>query len=115
MSKSNTPDEESPYSLGRDQLWLIANGTQPELIWNADELIHDLLMNGAELPDHCLKLRGGKISKLVLTFGRHTTPPFSPHYEVGFYDGAIFRGLDGYRIYPDPTHWIPLPKPPRSA
>ena len=77
-----------------------------------EELLAILSLTGHELPDHCWGKRNTKLSKLVLTVGRYGHPPYGAHYEIGFYDGEMFRGLHGYRIYPDPTHWIQLPKPP---
>ena len=108
----NLPDEESLFALGQDQLWYRAAEITPELSVDGEELLMSLSLTGHDLPDHCWVKRSAKLSKLVLTVGRYDHPPYGAHYEIGFYDGEMFRGSHGYRIYPDPTHWIPLPKPP---
>ena len=108
-------DEEPFFALGRDKLWFSIEDGTPELVLDAGDLIKTLLVNGEDLPDHCLALEGGKVSKLVLTYSRYESSPFGSSYEIGFFDGEMFRALNGYRIYPDPTHWVPLPKPPRAT
>jgi hypothetical protein len=109
-------EDEAPFSaLGRDKLWLSIEDEISELTLDAGELFKILLLQGEELPDHCLALEGGKVSRLVLTFSGYESAPFGASYDIGFFEGEMFRALNGYRIYPDPTHRVPLPKPPRAS
>ena len=103
------------FALGNDQLWFDAEVVQPELSVDGQKIIEYLALEGYDLPDHLLEKQSQKFSRFVLTFGSSESLPYKSNYEVGFFDGEWWRGLHGYRIYPDPTHWIPFPKPPRRA
>src|SRR5262245_55871468 len=99
-------------SLGRDEIhaigpyaaeWFRVDEVVPALQISVDILIEHFQLNSIDLPDHFLALRGGKVSKYILTLSyidsEETRPFFNPHYEIGFFDGKQFRGLDGYAIY----------------
>jgi hypothetical protein len=64
-----------------------------------------------------------KDGSLVLLFGRHARPlyqglarrgPGDPWWDIGLYtlEGNWWT-QHGYPTYSAPTHWMPLPEPPR--
>ena len=96
-------------------LWLNVDEVLPVRVFDSEQLISVLSSNGIwklnKDEEFRNDLKGLKVSKLVLTFGRDQYS--NEHYEVGFFDGNRFRELSGYGLFPPPSHWMPFPKSPQ--
>ena len=104
--------ENPTTTFGRDSYWIDVKNQQPELTVNGEELFLYLLLSGHAKSEHFEELRKLILSKFVLTFGRQYSKNLGYEYAIGFWDGNFFRDFDGYRLYPDPTHWVYFPTPP---
>jgi hypothetical protein len=104
--------EKPIFSLGRDSYWIDIKTQQPELTINGEELYFYLSANGLAASEHFAELRKANVSKFVLTFGRNESKNLGFEYAIGFWDGNYFNDFDGYRMYPEPTHWVHFPNPP---
>ncbi len=107
--------EKPVFHFGRTSYWFDIEILQPELLIDGNELYEFLSQNNLGQSEHFEKLKKQKVSKFVLTFGRTTTKNLGYEYAVGFWDGKQFKDLDGYGLYPPPTHWVHFPNPPVNS
>lgn len=104
----NNDYQNKDFYLQGDQVWHAVLDLLPGLAIPSNELMIYLCRSGTlhgECPSCCERYIMDNVSKMVLTMNKQEV------YNIAFFDGQIFVGIDGYEAV-DVTHWCKFPQAP---